>query len=103
MITRHDPPAGVVEFVRVTTGLVATRLTIVVEGGPDGTSLVHVTYAFTPLSEEGVAFVNDAHSEGSFQRDMAWWQDSMNHWLRSGERLRAASRRSSQPGERSRR
>lgn len=91
MITRHDRVAKVVEFVRVTPGLVATRLRIEVAGRPDGASSVDVTYTFTPLSEAGVAFVEEHHSENAFQRDMAWWEKSMNHWLQSGQILPAHS------------
>ena len=92
MITRHDPIERVVEFFRVTTGLVATRLTITVDGRSDGSSSVQITYAFTPLGSAGRAFVKDTHSEDAFRADMAWWENSMNHWLRSGETLRAAVR-----------
>ena len=35
--------------------------------------------------------MRETHSEDAFRRDMAWWEDSMNHWLRSGETLRAPS------------
>jgi len=90
-ITRHDPLARVVEFVRFTTGLVATRLTIGVEAAADASSSVHIAYTFTPLSEAGVAFVRETHSEDAFRRDMVWWEDSMNHWLRCGATLRAPS------------
>ncbi len=89
MITRHDPAARVVDFVRVTAGLVATRLSIGVEGGADGSSSVLITYTFTPLGPAGRAFVAENHSEDAFRSDMAWWEDSMNHWLRRGETLRA--------------
>jgi hypothetical protein len=88
VITKHDPVGKIVEFVRVTTGLVGTRLNIRVEAdGPDA-SLVHVSYTHTPISRDGAAFVAKAHSEEEFQSSMLWWQDSMNHWLRTGEMLR---------------
>ena len=89
-VTRHDPAEKVVEFFRVTTGLVATRLRIEVEPRADGSSSVHVTYTFTPLGPAGRAFVEENHSEEEFRQDMGFWQDSMNHWLRSGRMLRAA-------------
>lgn len=90
MITRHDPAQGVVEFVRVTAGLVATRLAIQVEAAPGGSS-VHIAYSFTPLGPEGRDYVARNHSEQAFTRSMGFWQDSMNHWLRTGETLRAAA------------
>ena len=89
MITRHDPIERVVDFFRVTTGLVATRLRIGVEARADGSSSVHITYTFTPLSPAGRAFLKDTYSEDAFRKDMAWWEDSMNYWLRSGQILRA--------------
>jgi hypothetical protein len=92
-VTRHDPVERVVEFFRVTTGLVATRLRIGVEPRADGSSSVHIAYTFTPLGPAGRAFVEENHSEQAFRQDMAFWEDSMNHWLRSGRILRAAGSR----------
>jgi len=105
MITRHDPVQRLVEFFRVTTGLVATRLSIEVEARADDSSSVRITYTYTPLSPAGRAFMRDNHSDEAFRNDMAWWQDSMNHWLRSGEILRSPAHRSgsrARPGRRSR-
>jgi hypothetical protein len=89
MITKHDPVAKAVEFVRVTPGLVATRLNIDVEAVSTGSSRVHIRYTHTPISGTGAEFVSETHSEENFERDMLWWQDSMNHWLRTGETLRS--------------
>jgi hypothetical protein len=88
MITRHDATRGVVEFARVTPGLLATRLCILVQAAEGEASTVKVTYHFTPLSEAGVALAREAHSEEAFRSSMAWWEASMNHWLRTGELLR---------------
>jgi hypothetical protein len=92
MITRHDPIESTVDFVRVTTGLLATRLTIGVDRRSDGSSSVRITYTHTPLSAAGRESVRDSGSEQAFRTEMAWWEESMNHWLRSGELLRAATR-----------
>jgi Polyketide cyclase / dehydrase and lipid transport len=91
MITRHDPAARLVEFVRVTAGLLATRLRIAVAAEGAEASSVHITYTFTPLGPAGRAFLRENHSEEAFRRDMAWWEDSMNHWLRCGETLAAGA------------
>lgn len=87
-ITRHDPERRLVEFFRVTDGLVATRLRIEVAAAPNGSSTLLVSYTFTPLGAPGRAFVEANHSEDAFRRDMAWWEASLNHWLRTGEILR---------------
>ncbi len=88
VITRHDPTRGEVEFVRVTPGLLATRLRILVEAAAGDSSAVRITYEFTPLSEAGVALARDVHSQEAFRRSLVWWEASMNHWLRTGELLR---------------
>jgi hypothetical protein len=90
MITRHDAGRGLVEFVRVTPGLVATRLRVEIEAGADGGSTVRVTYTFVPVSAAGAELVREKHSEAAFRRSLEWWERSMNHWLRTGETLRAA-------------
>jgi hypothetical protein len=88
MIVHHDRQEGLVEFVRVTTGLVATRLRILVAGNGDDTTSVHVTYTFTPISEEGAAFVRNNHEEAAFRKSMEWWEKSMNHFIKTGRMLR---------------
>jgi hypothetical protein len=90
MITRHNAGRGLVEFVRVTPGLIATRLVVEIEDGAGGGSTVRVAYTFTPLSEAGAELVREKHSEAAFRRSLEWWERSMNHWLRTGETLRAA-------------
>lgn len=92
MVTRHDPVGRVVEFVRFTAGLVVTRLTIGVDAQADDSSKVNITYAFTPLSAAGRNLVRETYSADAFRRDMAWWESSMNHWLRTGEILRSPAR-----------
>lgn len=91
MITRHDPVRREVELFRVTTGLVATRVQIGVVSLEDGASRVEITYTFTPLGPAGRAFVEQNHSEQAFRADMAFWEASMNHWLRTGGILSAAT------------
>ena len=58
--------------------------------GAAETSTVHVRYTFTPLGVAGAELVRDKHSESAFRRSLDWWERSMNHWLRTGETLRAA-------------
>jgi hypothetical protein len=88
LIVRHDRDAGVVEFARVTAGLVATRLRLALMDRGDGSTAVEVVYTFVPLSGEGAAFVARAHSEEAFQDSMRWWERSMNHFVATGGTLR---------------
>jgi hypothetical protein len=91
IVTRHDASAGVVEFARVTAGLVATRLSVKVDDR-GAASDVHIGYHFMPTSEAGARFVAERHSEEAFLRDMRWWERSMNYYLATGTLLRRGGR-----------
>ncbi|MGD1149416.1 MAG: SRPBCC family protein [Thermoanaerobaculaceae bacterium] len=88
MVTRHSPGEGVVEFVRVTTGLAATRLRIALEPAPGGATAVHIRYTHTPTTTAGAAFIDAHFSPAEFERSMAWWERSMNHFIATGRILR---------------
>lgn len=87
-ISRHDPARGVVEFVRVLEGLVATTLRVGIADNHDGTSAVQVTYLITPVSAEGARFAAERYETKELSRAVRWWETSMNHYLRTGECLR---------------
>lgn len=87
IVTRHDAVARVVEFTRFTPGSRVCVLRIAVTGERDR-SFVDITYQYTALSEAGLAFI-EGFTEESFQRAVTFWEDSMNHWLATGERLAA--------------
>jgi hypothetical protein len=89
MITKHHLLERVVEFARITEGLVATNLQIKVEPRGADASSVWIQYIHTPLSEAGRSFLAENYHESAFREDMAWWEDSMNHWLSHGDILRA--------------
>ncbi len=87
-VTEHDGARGVVEFVRVTEGLVATTLRVTVTAGVDATSDVEVTYIVTPVSQAGARFASARYEGDEWLRDVRWWEQSMNHYLRTGALLR---------------
>ena len=87
-ISEHDRARGVVEFVRVMAGLVASTLRVAIADGGDGASTVDVTYVITPISDEGRRYAT-AHYEGEeFLGSIRWWETSLNHYLCTGECLR---------------
>lgn len=90
MMVQHDREKGVVDFVRVTEGLVATRLNIELEPTNNRTTNVHITYTFIPTSEEGATLVRTAHSAEAFNENLQWWERSMNHYLETGKMLRSS-------------
>ena len=88
-ISEHDSDGGVVEFVRVMAGFVATTLRVTIGDGGDGTSAVEVTYVVTPVSAQGARFAATRYGGEALLHAIRWWETSMNHYLRTGECLRS--------------
>lgn len=86
MITRRDAAARVIEFVRFTPGSRVAKLEIAVRNGEPGCSLVDIRYTFTALTGEGERFL-EAFTQENFEASMRFWEDAMNHYLETGERL----------------
>lgn len=90
VIDEHDPRRGIIGFVRVTEGLVATTLRIRVSPTGSAASSVAIRYVVTPVSAEGAMWAAAGFSEAAFHRSMVWWERSMNHFIVTGRMLRAA-------------
>ncbi len=86
-ISEHDPERQLVEFVRVTAGLAASTLRVGISDSGDGASTVEVTYTVTPISEEGAAYAGARYDPDRLRDDVRWWETSLNHYFRTGERL----------------
>ncbi|MBC8277561.1 MAG: SRPBCC family protein [FCB group bacterium] len=92
MIIRHDPIEKTVEFTRITPGSRTAKLTVKIADIGDGKSRVEIEYVFTALNERGNTFLITELTKEKFRADMKFWEDSMNHWLKTGERLKAGGR-----------
>lgn len=88
VVSRHDPSAMVVQFTRVTPGSRTCVLEVVVEAAGAAGSHVTVTYACTSTSEAGNTFL-DGWSEDAFIGAVVFWEKSMNHFLKTGQKLPA--------------
>ncbi|MFN7943032.1 MAG: SRPBCC family protein [Thermoanaerobaculia bacterium] len=86
VVTRHDTRERVVEFTRFTPGSRVCVLRIGVAPSGAHRSQVDIAYTYTAIGEAGNAFI-DRFTEDSFRAAMAFWEDSMNHWLATGELL----------------
>jgi hypothetical protein len=93
VIDEHEPERGVVGFVRVTEGLAATTLRIGVSAAGNGESAVAIRYVVTPISAAGAAWAAMRHSAEAFRHAMLWWERSMNHFIATGQMLRATDDR----------
>ena len=84
-ITRHEPENGFVEMLKITPGLTACRISIVVRGVGTG-SEAEICYTHTSLGDEGDTFVA-GFTEAWFREFMQDWETRINHYLTTGTRL----------------
>lgn len=87
VVTRHDRATGLVEFTRFTPGSRTCVLKIAVSAADNARSHVDVCYAYTSIATAGNAFLNQ-WTEKAFQDAVVFWENSMNHFLKTGARLR---------------
>ncbi len=91
VITKHNKDRGIVEFARITPGSRATKLTVSIKDEKEGKSWIEIAYTFTALNEEGNRFIEDL-TEERFNEGMKFWEASMNHYLETGELLKAPAK-----------
>jgi hypothetical protein len=87
-VTRHVPAAGFVEMLKITPGVTACRLTIVlreVQGGSEA----DIRYSHTSLGAAGDEFVA-AFTDAYYRQFMQDWEARINYYLQHGRVLRAA-------------
>ena len=86
VVTRHDPSAHKVEFIRITPFSRTCLLNISVLSQDETTSQVDISYTYTGLSPAGNDYIVNL-SEADFITSMKFWEESMNHFLKSGHKL----------------
>jgi hypothetical protein len=88
-VTQHDPTAGLVAFVKVIPDLTVTHIRIRVAAVDDASCSAHIDYGLTALGPAGEQVVSEFTDEqyGAFMRQ---WQDRLNHYLATGQRLRSS-------------
>ena len=88
LITDHDPDAHRIKFVRVVTGHEATTLDIAVRPANGRASSVDIRYVITPIGPGAAVWAAGRYAEDVFRADIAWWEQSMHHYLATGALLR---------------
>jgi len=91
MCTHYDPAALTIAYAWVEPGLVATQLRIALAPAPGGKTRSHIRFSYTALSEAGNAVV-DRYTQAWFEKKMLGWEEAINHYLRTGQMIRAAAR-----------
>ena len=85
-VTRHEPEAGFVEMLKITPGVTACRLSIVLRATDTGCDAT-VTYRHTSLgTQAGDAFV-DSFTAAHYEQFMRDWEARLNHYLMHGTAL----------------
>ncbi|MBI9083268.1 MAG: hypothetical protein JEZ11_06680 [Desulfobacterales bacterium] len=86
VISRHDQEKLRVEFARFTPENRVCTLGIQVEDAGPKRSFVHIAYVYTGISDAGNRFI-DGFTEERFLSAVRFWEDAMNHFLKTGEKL----------------
>jgi hypothetical protein len=84
----HEPPRRV-RFVRVTPGAMVVEIDILLAPLGSGETEAAIRYTYTALGEQGRESLEQS-TEQDWHRMMDWWETSMNHYLKTGQRLRRA-------------
>lgn len=86
VVSRHEPEAGRVEFTRFTPDCRTCLLKLVVTASGKERSHVDVTYNYTSIGAAGNKFI-EGWTEKAFLEAVVFWERSMNHFLKTGEKL----------------
>ncbi len=89
IIVRHDSQRRIVEFARFTPNSRTCLLKVAVTPKDGHHSYVDISYTYTGLSPEGNEFI-DNFTEDAFLEAVTFWENSMNYFLETGERLKKA-------------
>lgn len=89
IVTRHDPKTYEVDFARFTPRSRTCVLRIAVKSTGENRSSVDVSYAYTGIAPAGNDFI-DQFTEEAFLGAVTFWEKSMNHFLKTGQRLKKA-------------
>ena len=88
IVTEYDPAAFRVVFVWFDPGSIITEIRIQLTPGEDATTRTHIRYRYTGLSSEGNREV-ESHDRKWFETKMRNWETTINHYLRTGEKISA--------------
>jgi hypothetical protein len=89
IVTNHDPLKHQIQFTRFTHQSRICVLNIGVRSRDESSSYVDIAYTYTGLSPEGNQFIDEL-TDDAFIADMKHWEDSLNHFLKTGEQLKKA-------------
>jgi hypothetical protein len=88
-VTQHDPISGSVAFVKVIPDVTVAHIRILVRAVDAASCTADIEYQLTALGPAGEEVVREFTDEqyGAFMRQ---WEDRLNHYLATGQRLRSS-------------
>jgi hypothetical protein len=89
VVSEYDPLSFRIGFVWVWPGLVAAQIQISLERTGENTK-AHIRYIYTGLSPAGNREV-ERYNESWFQDKMKGWEAAINHYLKPGKPIAAAT------------
>jgi hypothetical protein len=87
LIDTYDREGGRLDMVKVTPGLVVTRIRIRLGSASGGKTSADIRYSHTALGVEGKQLV-DSFTRDDWVRFMERWESALDHYLRTGEKER---------------
>ena len=86
MVTNYDTKNLKVDFCRFTPDSRTCFLQISVSAKGNDESFVDISYTYTAISEQGNNFI-DSFTEETFLESVKFWEDAMNYYLKTGNKL----------------
>jgi hypothetical protein len=86
LITKRDDAARETVFARITPESRVAEVTVRIKDAGRQASRVHITYTITALTEAGNRFIEN-FTQDNFEKDMKFWEATMNHYLATGKAL----------------
>lgn len=86
LLVAYEPARGQVRYVHVTPGSNVCEIDISLVPGGEGTTHADVRYTYTTLGAPGDVLV-DHFTEEHYVRWMKEWEQELNHYLVTGQRL----------------
>jgi hypothetical protein len=85
-VSQYDPNNFSIEFIRVTPNDSVVKINISLSPTDDNKTEANISYQYTGLNEEQNNFIQNGLEE-QFNKNMKWWEKSINHYLNTGEKL----------------
>lgn len=86
IVTRHDPEKFAAEIYKVTPGHTVAKLEIKLSKAAGNTTRADVSYEYTALAPAGEEFLRE-FTRAWYENFMKEWEDALNHYLTTGERI----------------